>query len=175
MSVPEKSSVLRRIRRISCEKEIRNGDHQSPICPIYVIFPVFCRIIKGNTAQFRCADCAVRIFVRLSENSREYFVYFRGFSGNMTEYDASKMRAMNCAVLPKKKRRVESRRFSGTPEGTRTPTLEAAEPKSAAYTNFATGAYLLLQVLRTDNPSLRGTSPKSCTSADSVMPAASHR
>lgn len=33
-------------------------------------------------------------------------------------------------------------RFSyGAPEGIRTPTLLAAEPKSAAYTNFATGAY----------------------------------
>lgn len=30
---------------------------------------------------------------------------------------------------------------TGAPEGIRTPTLLAAEPKSAAYTNFATGAY----------------------------------
>ena len=56
---------------------------------------------KGNTAQFWCADCAVRIFVRLSENRGEYFLYWPRFSGNMTEHYASKMRAKNYAVLPK--------------------------------------------------------------------------
>ncbi len=45
----------------------------------------------GNTAQFWCADCAVRIFVRLSENRGEYYLYWPRFSGNMTEHDASKM------------------------------------------------------------------------------------
>ncbi|MBR3555345.1 MAG: hypothetical protein IKN89_05485, partial [Oscillospiraceae bacterium] len=48
-------------------------------------------------------DCAVRIFVRLSENRGEYFLYWPRFSDNMTEHYASKMRAENCAVLPKLK------------------------------------------------------------------------
>jgi hypothetical protein len=53
-----------------------------------------------NAEHFWCADCAVRIFVRLSENRGEYFLYWPRFSGNMAEHYASKMRAVDCAVLP---------------------------------------------------------------------------
>ena len=56
---------------------------------------------KGNTAQFWYADRAVRIFVRSTKNRRQYFVYCRGFLGDMTEYYASETGAENRAVLPK--------------------------------------------------------------------------
>ena len=37
---------------------------------------------------------------QIGQNPQAIFVYYRGFSGDMTGYYASKMRAVNYAVLP---------------------------------------------------------------------------
>lgn len=59
----------------------------------------------------------------------------------------------------------------GAPEGIRTPTLLAAEPKSAAYTNFATGAYSILKQAANRKSFPELISPKSTESTNSAMPA----
>ena len=54
----------------------------------------------GNTAQLRCADCAVRFFVRLYKNFAGLLTQVKKFLCSMTETASSKACASICAVLP---------------------------------------------------------------------------